>query len=58
LFSISTRHLAVLAQELAGVVLALADLLALVGIPGAGLLDDLVLTPSSMISPSREMPSP
>src|SRR5690606_20871030 len=30
-------------QELARVVLALADLLALVGVPGAGLLDDAVL---------------
>src|SRR5690606_25845130 len=35
-------QIGVLAQELAGVVLALTDLFALVGIPGAGLVDDLV----------------
>ena len=34
------RELGVLAQELARVVLALADLLAVVGVPGAGLVDD------------------
>src|SRR6185503_8163996 len=32
----------VVPEELAGVVLALADLLALVGVPGAGFLDDAV----------------
>jgi hypothetical protein len=58
LFSISRAMHRVGAQELARVVLALADLLAVVGVPGAGLVDDLVLTPRSMISPSREMPSP
>ena len=35
-------HLGMLAQELARVVLALADLLAVVGVPRAGLLDDVV----------------
>src|SRR5690348_11652677 len=35
----------VVAQELARVVLPLADLLALVGVPGAGLLDDAVVHP-------------
>src|SRR5450631_2970959 len=37
------RHRRILAEELARVVLALADLLALVGVPGAGLLDDAVV---------------
>ena len=36
------RNVWVFAQELARVVLALADLLALVGVPGTGFLDDLV----------------
>jgi hypothetical protein len=36
----SRGQLGVLAQELAGVVLALADLLAVVGVPGAGLVED------------------
>src|ERR1700682_3049980 len=37
------RHRRILAQELARVVLALADLLALVGVPGAGLFHDAVV---------------
>src|SRR5476651_2727924 len=38
-------HGRILAQELPRVVLALADLLALVGVPGARLLDDAVVDP-------------
>src|SRR5690606_34281113 len=34
-------QIGVLAQEFAGVVLALADFLATIGVPGAGLVDDL-----------------
>ena len=45
-------------EELAGVFLALAELVAVVRIPGAGLADDACSTPTSMSEPSREMPWP
>ena len=41
LFSIFARQLRVFAQESAGVVAALADFFALVGVPGAGLFHHL-----------------
>jgi len=47
-----------LQQEGADIVLALADALALIAVPGTGLVDDPCWLPSSMISPSREMPTP
>src|SRR5579862_1809596 len=37
------RHGGIFLEELARIVLALADLLALVGVPGAGFLDDAVV---------------
>ena len=43
LFSISSGQLRIVLQEVARVLLALADALAVVGVPGAGLLDDLGL---------------
>jgi hypothetical protein len=52
------RDLRMLLQEVPRVVLALADALAVVAVPGARLLDDVPFTPMSMISPSREMPWP
>jgi hypothetical protein len=48
----------VVAQEVAGVLLALAELVALVGVPSAGLADEAASTPMSIRPPSREMPWP
>ena len=53
------RDLGILLQVVARVVLALADAVLAVGVPGARSCRRCgAATPSSMISPSREMPSP
>ena len=48
----------VVLEEAAGVLLALAELVALVGVPGAGLADEPCSTPMSIRPPSRLMPLP
>ena len=52
------NHLRVLLQEVAHVVFALTDSVSPVAVPSAGLVNRPCLTPNSISSPSREVPSP